>query len=433
MNMSSFQLIVLSIFGFFILAGVGAFALFGGGNGAGQVGAVVIWGTTDSYQFETMQTALLHNHKELQDVSYVQKKPETYASELVDAMAAGSGPDLFMIDQSSLTAFSDKITPISYGTYSQKTFVDSFVRESSLFLTSGGILALPFTIDPLVMYWNKNHFVSAGEATPPQYWSELVALAPKLTIVGNGSTITRSGLSIGEWSNVTHAKEVLSALFMQSGESIVITDSVSGKLRSVFGTTPPGATANPAQAALMFYTQFADPVKTSYSWNRAQRPAREAFIAGETSIYFGPASEYRAIALANPNLSFGVAMLPQVQSSSDLLTFGTLTALAVPRTSRNPQGALTVATTLSGLEAQTLYSQQTGLPPVRTDFRVDTSANAAAEVFVRSSLIARGWHEPSPQSVDAIFKKMIEAIQSGRSQPAGAVADASAELERALR
>lgn len=407
--------------------------MFGGQGGASRVGRVIIWGTLESRDVDLLVTELLHSHKEMQDVSYVQKNPETYASELVGAMAAGKGPDLFMLDQSGVVSFSDKVNLIPYSALSQKDFITSFVPESSLLLTAGGISGLPFSIDPLVMYWNRNHFVSAGESQPPKHWGELVELAPKLTITAPGSVITRAGLSIGEWANVTHAKEILSALFLQSGERIAAADPQTGELGSVFGTTPHGAVVNPAQAALMFYTQFAEPQKTSYSWNRAQKPSDKAFVAGETSVYFGFASEYRALSKTNPNLSFGVSMLPQVQSATDHMTFGRLTALFIPRTSGNSTGALAVAQILSSVSAQTILAQQTGMPPVRTDMRLDTSANAVADVFVSSSLIARGWLEPDPESVDVIFKKMVESVLSGRTEPAGAVADASAELERAFR
>lgn len=426
--MSTFQLFVTSLFVAFTIFGVGVFALFGGALGGGGVGAVVVWGTEGQETVTGVLDVLRAQDKSLQDVTYVQKDEASYRSELLNAMASGRGPDLFIVAQSDMYAFSDKIIPISYGTISQSNFVSSYVDMGQLFLTSYGALALPFTIDPLVMYWNRDLFAGAGISQTPRSWNEFLNVAPKITSLDATKSVTRSAVALGEWGNVVHAKEILSALFMQAGDSIVVRGS-NNALESVFGVSAETSAVGPAESALRFYTEFANPSKTTYSWNKSLPRSDGAFVGGQLAVYFGFASEYPSIVERNPNLRFGVAVVPQL-SSGARITSGRLTGLAIPRTARNVSGATVVAQKLSSREAAAALFTATGFPPVRRDLALDTSSSAVAATFVESALIARGWQDPDPTATDAIFKTMIESVVSGRSDPATAVGEAAIEFSQ---
>src|SRR4029077_4237029 len=129
----------------------------------------------------------------------VKKSPATYQTDLLNAMAAGTGPDLFIVSQEELGAFGDKVLIIPYNTISQATYLGSYIDEGQLFLTSQGELALPFMVDPLVMYWNRDLFASAGQAQPPQYWTDLIALSPKITSLDNSQNVKRAAVALGQW------------------------------------------------------------------------------------------------------------------------------------------------------------------------------------------------------------------------------------------
>src|SRR3989344_2131916 len=361
--MSTFQLAVISIFVAFIVIGVGAFALFGGVFGGGGIGAVTVWGTMPQETADYLLDSLRSADKSLQDVHYVEKGAGSYGSTLLNAMASGSAPDLFLVTQEQLGQFSDKIVVIPYGTVSQSQFVSAYVDEGQLFLTPQGSLALPFMIDPLVMYWNRDLFGSAGIASAPAYWNDFLTLAPKMYSADSSQNITRSAVALGAWSNVAHAKEILSTLFMQAGEPITGRNA-QGALMPVFGNTPSNTSGNPAESALRFYTEFGNPSKTTYSWNRSLPRSDEAFIAGKLGVYFGFASEYRTLGERNPNLRFAVAVMPQLQAGNKS-TYGRLTALAIPRAARNVAGAAAVAQKLSGAPAAAVLAVYTGLPSAR--------------------------------------------------------------------
>ena len=429
--MSNFQLIVTGLFVFFIIAGVGVFAAFGGLLGGASTGPVTMWGTVDSSVMNNMIATLRNGNKAFAGVTYVQKNASTYDTDLLNAMASGQGPDLFLVSQTELGSFANKITPIPYSSYSQAQFSSSFVDEGQIFLGGAGALALPFSIDPLVMYWNRNLYASAGVSQAPVYWNDFLTTAPKITSLDKSSNIKEAAVALGTWGNVANAKAVLSALFMQAGDSIVVRSS-AGNLLPVFGQTPANAPANPAESALRFYTEFANPGKTSYSWNASLPLSSDAFVGGMLATYFGFASEYSTLAARNPNLSFGVAMLPQLQGNSLRITFANMSGIAISRTAQNPSGALVVAEALTGQQAISLLASAVPLPPVRRDVALDTSSNAAMAAFVQSSLVSRAWIDPSPMRTDTLFKNMIERVLSGAAEPAGAVAEGSQALQQLL-
>src|SRR3989338_1414027 len=425
--MSTFQLAVISIFVAFIVIGFGAFAMFGGVFGGGGVGVVTVWGTMPQETGDYLLDSLRSADKSLQDVSYVEKGAGSYESTLLNAMASGAAPDLFLVTQEQLGQFSDKIITIPYGTVSKSQFVSSFVDEGQLFLTPQGSLALPFMIDPLVMYWNRDLFGSAGIASAPAYWNDFLTLAPKMYSANSSQNITRSAVALGAWSNVAHAKEILSTLFIQAGEPI-ISRNAQGALIPVFGNTPSNTAGNPAESALRFYTEFGNPSKTTYSWNRSLPRSDEAFIAGKLGVYFGFASEYKTLGERNPNLRFAVALMPQLQGSVSKSTYGRLTALAIPRVARNVAGAAVVAQKLSGAPAAAVLAAYTGLPSARRDVALHTSPSTVSDVFAQSALIARGWVDPGQKDTDQVFKTMIESVVSGGSEPSGAVSEAAQEF-----
>lgn len=423
MKGSTFQLIVSGLFIFFILAGVATFALFTSGGGS-QAGAVSIWGTADKTLVETWLVAMRAVDKSFEKVSYTEVPASSYDSTLVNAMAGGSGPDLFLITDDKLVSFADKILLVPYDQYSQGTYTSSFVDEAGLFLTPQGIRAFPVFIDPLVMYWNRDTLAAAGVPNPPQYWSDLLALAPKITSLDVGQNIRKSAVAMGTWRNVVNAKPILATLMLQAGEPLVVRNE-DGYLGVTLGSTQSGG-ESVAASALRFYTEFANPQKTTYSWSGAQQSSTNAFLAGDAALYFGFASEYAALRARNPNLRFDVALVPQLKSGT-ATTFGRITGAAIARGTQNPNGALLVAQKLSSRESVSGLATLSPLPPVRRDVQLDTTANAAAGVFVRSALISRGWYDPGPAS-DVIFKDMIESVISGKHEPSAAVLEAAQAL-----
>ena len=424
-NASPFQMILLAVSIFAAVFGVIVFAIFGGVLKS-STGPVTIWGPMDAGAMQQVFSTLKASDKAYDSVTYVQKNPATYQSDLINAIASGNPPDLFIMTQSDIAPLQNKIQTIPYASFSQSAFLSAYVDEGQLYLTPAGALALPFVLDPLVMYWNRDLFSSAGLANPPTYWSDLITTVPLLTKSDSSGTIRQSAAALGLWSNVDNAKELLATLFLQAGDTI--TTEQNGALVNSFGKGAAGAV--PAESALRFYTDFANPSKTVYAWNHSLPDSRSAFIAGATAMYFGFAGEYPSVVAGNPNIHIGVAMLPQVQGQPFTATYGRLYALAIPRSAHNPTGGLAIAASLTGTVGATAVMAHVGLPSGRRDIAVNTTADAVQYAIARSALIARGWIDPNPAQTSSIFQAMIESVVSGAQSPVDAVGGATQSFER---
>jgi ABC-type glycerol-3-phosphate transport system substrate-binding protein len=288
-------------------------------------------------------------------------------------------------------------------------------------------MAIPFTVDPLIMYWNRDMFFSAGIPNPPKTWDELNSLVPKLTKLSTDLRIEKSAVAMGEFSNISNASSILSALFIQAGTPIV-TWGRSG-LTTVLKDQL-NLRVNPGIAALRFYTQFADPVRVSYSWSKARPNSRDAFLAGDLAIYFGFASESTTLAQMNPNINFGVATLPQSTTASRRSTYARMFAFAIPRTAPNPTLSFTTARALTSAQAAGHWRAMVGLPPARRDMLNLDQGVTYWSVVNDSALIALSWLQPGKATVDEIFGRMVDNVTSGRNEIESAVSQAHSELER---
>lgn len=413
-GMNKFQLTALIIFGFFILVGVIIFAL-GGLSSKGVVSSATIWGTLDSRVFDAAMNDSGLSQDRTISVSYVQKNPITFDQELVEALATGSGPDLFFLPNDSVIKHRAKIFPIPYANYSSRDFVNNFIEAGEVFLSADGALALPILVDPMVMYWNRDIFTNASLANPPRFWTEFYNLSILLTKKDQNLNVSTSATSLGEFTNVTNAFDLMSLLMMQAGSRIV-----------QFGPDgfPQNLIAQPALAterALTFFTEFANPLRPYYSWNRSIPASKNFFLSGNLAIYFGFASELADLRLKNPNLNFDVASVPQSKDSERLTTVAKVTGVAISRNSKNISSAFDVATRITSQNFISSLARSTVTPPVRRDLLVDKPTQIYLSVFRDAAIQSRTWLVPDSLKTPAVFKEMIESVTGGRSTVGEAV------------
>jgi ABC-type glycerol-3-phosphate transport system substrate-binding protein len=430
-NMTTFQIAVIGIFVALAIVGVLIFAGVGGlGDDDQKIGNVEIWGTVSHQIIDKMISELNTGNGRFADVDYIEKDKETYEEEFVEALAAGSGPDLFLLEQDGIIRNQDKIIEIPYDTIPERDFKNTFIEEGEMYLTENGVLGLPFTIDPMVMYWNRDIFQSVGIANPPEFWDELFVLSPKITQRDTASNITRSFTALGEFTNVENAKEILSAFIIQSGNRIVV--PIVNGFESIINEKLDFATP-PAEAAVRFYTEFSNPIKSVYSWNKSLPNSKQLFTAGDLAIYFGFASELSEILRSNPNLNLNINPLPQLRDANTKVTYGKMSAFAIPKNSKNQAGALSTGLALTSLENIARFSVDLGLPPVRRDALIDKPTDAIGSVFYDSALMSKSWFDPDSDETDDIFKNMVESVTSGRALLGEAVNLADRELDLLLR
>lgn len=427
MKGSTFQMVMLGIFLALALGGVLFFALFSGEDEKDSIGQVTIWGTMEARVFEQLiETSQPYINGARERITYVEKDERFYQDELIDALAAGVGPDLFFLRAENTLQNKNKVFVLPYESYSQRRFKDAYIEGSEIFLAEEGIIAFPLTVDPLVMYWNRDLLSSEGEPLPPEFWDEFLSLSPKITKRDQALNILRATVALGEFRNVNHAKDILATLMLQAGNPIAtrgITGSFQARFLELFDYAIP-----PAESALRFYTEFSNPIKSVYSWNRALPSSREAFLAGDLVFYFGYASEIDNLREANPNLNFDVTLFPQSREKSLRATSGRFQGLAIANASQNKAGALRVATVFTSDPILEQLQKEIGLPPVSRKLLKTAPSDAIQPVFYSSALIARTWPDPHAEKTTAIFREMVESVTSGRLRIFESLREANSEL-----
>lgn len=426
-KISPFQLILSAVFGVSALVGLFIFANFQGfGGSKDQVGSVVIWGTLPTVAMEKGLQELTDLNKDYGKIAYVERSPASFSSDLANALASGVGPDLIIISQEMLQPERAKLSLIPFSSMPQRTFLDSFLPIFEVYLTSTGTYGIPFIADPLVLYYNRPMLAAAGAVSAPSTWEAVAGLAPAITKRTDAGAVTRSLIALGEYGNVHNARAILSTLLLQAGTPItkVAEQGVRSTLADESGTY--GTT--PAQSAVNFYAQFADPAKTTYSWNRSLPDSRTLFTSGDLALYPGFASERLFISEANPNLDFDMAAIPAPGTLQNRVTYGLAYAFAVPKAAGNASGAYLAALALADVGISNTIAQGVGMAPARRSLLRAPSDDKYAQIFYPEALISRGWLSPAPYTTDAIFSAMIGDITTGKRSVEQAVNVASGAI-----
>ncbi len=413
-----FQAVVLGGFVIFLLIGFLGFSgkiPFPSGSKDVNYGEVVLWGTIPS---SIMQSTISEKVRTDQNViiKYIEKNRETFTRDFVEAVASGNAPDLILVAQDEILSNANKLSLIPYQSVTERVFKDTFIEEGELFLQKDGIVALPLTIDPLIMYWNRDIFTNERIASPPSLWDGFYGLATRISLRDQKGNIARSFVAFGEYNNVSNAKEILSTLIMQAGKPIVaLKDGFLTASLARDGNTEGTNERGNAEDALFFFTQFSKTDKVSYSWNRSLPSSRSMFEEGNLALYFGYASEYASIVNRNPHLNFDIAVIPQAGKYATKTTFGRMQGIAIVKASQKQAGAMYATGILSNKEFVGALAEKMNLPPVRRDLISIRPTDAVFATLYDSALIARAWYDPDTKATDQIFRTLIENIVSGRT------------------
>ncbi|RJQ34686.1 extracellular solute-binding protein [Candidatus Parcubacteria bacterium] len=441
MKSSIFQIILLCVFGAFAAAGVLVFALaVGGGDEEQTIGEVVIWGTLDKPTFDIALDQASQANRSLSGVIYEQKEASTFDQELANALAERRGPDLYVITSDQAFINQAKVSLTSYENISKTQFKKAFVDAANPYLGGGGIIAIPFLTDPLVLYSNRDLLVTGGYPNPPKYWDEVQTMAQRLKLQNTSGSIEIATIALGTYRNIENAKAIISALITQKTntgsfvQDTIVGVGTDGELRSVLAQTF-GQGKAPALDAISFYTEFANPAQADYTWNGSFPSARQAFTQGQLAMYIGFASEEKLIRTMNPNLNYVVTQLPQWKGNTLSLTFGRTYGFAIPLTSNNPMGATMAAELLVSATSSTAFARQFVVASALRDALSQPGSpgvSAERKFTDGEALNSRNWIDPNPMETDAIFRDMIEATVSGAVSITDALARADQRLQRLL-
>lgn len=424
--MTKFQAIVLAFFVLCIVVGVAVFATFKGSGGSeNQYPSITIWGTFPQEAFDSYVGKVNLSLSSQLSVVYVQKNRSTFSQEFIAALARGQGPDAILIPADMLLPHLDKITPIPYSALPQRDYMNTYIQEGEIYLSPNGVYGLPFVVDPMVMYWNRDVFSSKGIPSFPKTWDEFSGLIKKINEQDQNGNIRKTAIALGDFTNIVNAREILASIILQTGNNITVGTGNSYESALKHEPSP--------QAAIQFFAQFVDPNNKNYSWNRSMTDSKTAFLAGNLATYFGFASEVNDIKNKNPNLNFDVAPLPQIKTGGLKSLYGKMYGFSIVRTSSKQNAVYQILSILNAPSNLAGLTSIVYLPTVRRDLITAGSTDPYISVFNEQALVAKTWFDADPTVSYNIFGGMINSITSGAKSLGDAIRDASDQYDVALK
>ncbi|OGH62291.1 MAG: hypothetical protein A2848_01080 [Candidatus Magasanikbacteria bacterium RIFCSPHIGHO2_01_FULL_50_8] len=438
-----------------VLAGVLLLTGAGCGSSGGDTAAAVpksalqpvslnYWGVfTDSDDMAVLIAEFQKKHPNIQ-VQYRKFRPEEYEQKLLEAFAEDRGPDLFTIHNTWLARYKSKLTPapdkVAYPTFvksgsgiSEKTEVqmkelagltlkqmrDQFVAtvEQDVMLqaastsTKKSIYALPFYVDTLALYFNKDLLAQNSIVKPAANWNQLREHAETLTKrVKDSDLITQSAVALGTGSNVHRAGDILMALMAQNGARITKDDGAF-IFHTPGNTNPEKDEALPGARALQFYLDFGNPKLKSYTWNPEQGDALDAFTEGRVAYYFGYSYDLSTIRARNPRLNFDVAAMPQFEKPLNIANYW---MEAVSNKSTHQQEAwLFVQETATSKEALAKFLKRTKRASALTELIQTQLDDVDLAIFAKQNLTAQTWYHGKDSRVgDQILVELIDGARA---------------------
>lgn len=427
-----------------------------------------VWGIDDSDVMAKAISEYQKRNPRVKQIVYKKLTIDSYENDLLDALATGNGPDIFLIHNTWLPKHEDKLAPAPLDNLSAKQaeiitakqVQDQFVGVvSSDFVSDGKVYALPFSVDSLALFYNKDLLNQAGISTPPATWVDFDEAVKKMTRIDAFGKITLSGAAMGMSSDaspgtgkINRATDILTLLMMQAGANMINPETKLAGFADYTNATY-GQQTSPGESALAYYTKFSNPAtKDLYSWNSLQHNSVDSFIEGKTAMMLNYSWQIPKIKDRAPKLDLGIARVPQNKDTKGNgidVDFANYWAYAVSKNKVQNQdfvatakqnnhlyatndqrvaeawkfiryltmppsasADLPVATTGTGVnfDPAAEYIANLTKPAARRDLVEKQKSDILLSPFAEGNLIAKSWPQPDNLAVENIFDAMIDNV-----------------------
>lgn len=331
-------------------------------------------------------------------VSYVKQSSVNYRTRVQTQVREGVGPDVFMVHNSWLPMFSSDLSAAPSDIFSLADYKDFFypVAQDS-FVKDNQIYAAPMEIDGLALFYNEEMLNGIG-APAPKNWREFKDAATKMT-VKDASGIKTAGAAMGATGNVDHWPDIIGLLLLQ--EPGVDFNNLNSSL---------------VAGVLKFYTEFVvDPQKKT--WDIILPSSTQMFAQNRLGFYFAPSWRAHELRIANPNLKFKVAPVPQL--SGKQAAWASFWGQAVSKNSKNTKEAWKFIKFLTSAEAEKLAYQQAaqirlfGQPYSLASLASELNTDPIVGAFVSQGPIYKFWYLSSNTFDNGINDEIIKYFEDG--------------------
>lgn len=327
-------------------------------------------------------------------ISYVQQSPKEYRERLAAALQKGDGPDVFRYHNTWIPMFLSQLDVVPASAYTATDYEKTFYPVATKDLKVGqSYYGIPLMFEGLALFYNKPMLETAGR-TPPTSWQDLETLSKDLTIRGKSGTIERSGVALGSADNIDNFSDILGLLMLQNGAD------------------PSNASSQLSSDAMTYYTNF---VRAHKVWDSTLPNSTYAFATEKTAMAFLPSWRAFEVKSINPNLSFGVAEVPQLPGEK--ITWASYWVEGVSKSSKNKEVAWKFLKYMSSKEVlQKFYTSAAsqrlfGEIPSRVDMANAYVSDPYVGAYISSAPSAKSWYLASRTFDNGINDRIIKYYQ----------------------
>lgn len=391
-----------------------------------------MWGIDKTETYQAIFGGFVKDYPNIQ-IKYSQKKKETYEKELLEAFLNQKAPDIFMIENTWLPRYIDRVYPAPASVLTLKEYQSIVIGgPAEEFLKDNKILGMPIYADTLGLFYNDNILKSAGIALPPKNWDEFNATVKTVTKKDQAFNISLSGAALGLAENVNYSADIFELLLFQTGLNIF---DDKGQVAFDQRLNIDGKTFAAAENALAFYVNFANPAKDVYSWNSGFANSLESFIQGKTAMFFGYSSDIENIKKLAPKFNFKTSIFPEPKDSGFKTNLTKFFAPVVWSNSRHPLEAWQFLKFLSAPVINEYYTDQFKRPTTILSLIDKQRGNSSAELepFIEQVLTAKNFYQKDNFEVENIFKSMISKASMETASYDKIIQEGVKELERLMK
>ncbi len=384
---------------------------------------LVFWGVFDDQSLYSEAIKQFEKDNPNVSITYKQFNFEEYEETLVNGFASVTGPDIWLMHNTWLPKHINKIEPMPIGTGKndnpyplfqdfENIFVDVVIQDLT---TANRIYAVPLYVDTLALYYNRDLFNDVGLTKPPRTWDDFNNTVRILTKLDPGGSIVRSGASIGTARNINRSTDLLMNLMIQTGTRMTDIDNT----RATFTSSVQGISTG--ETSLRYYTDFANPDSSIYTWDDQSFYSIDAFVQGKSAMMFNYSHQIPTIRDRSARFNFSVVPIPQLKDALFDVTYANYWAPTVSKQSGHSDMAWQFLNYLMSSNGSASYIDLSNRPSARRDSIERQSNNPDLGVFARQALSARSWYQIDNVAIETIFADMIDDVNFNRKTVADAL------------
>ena len=393
-------IIVLSIsiiFGFLFWKFAPNLSLFNKAKPAGPI-TLTYWGLWEDDNLIKPLLAEYQSKNPNVVINYERKSSLNYRTRVQTQAREGVGPDIFRIHNSWLPMFRNDLAPAPAEVFTLSDYKGFFYPVAADSFTAGNqIYGAPMEVDGLALFYNEELLAGIG-GKPPKNWQEFIDLAVKMT-VKDESGVKTAGAAMGTAGNVDHWSDILGLLLLQQP-----------------GVDLANVATTQVAEVLRFYTGFVtDPKKKTWDVNLPK--STDMFASGRLGFYFAPSWRAHELRVANPNLKFKVAPVPQLSGKS--VAWASFWGEVVSAKSQNPTEAWKFIEYLPSAQSQRSAYQQAsqirlfGEPYSQVSLSGELVADPIVGAFVTQGPNYKFWYLSSNTFDNGLNDEMIKYFEDG--------------------